>query len=191
MIMKFEKNNQEEIIEIIDNYEHNLNQKLKNINSELNNHSLKKDFINILKFGKENYSLLNIAVLNDWQKLVTYLINEWPIDIDYKDNSGNSAWNHACMLLQSKNTLTIKKEHQLTYKNKVFIKQLIPLSPNWNPIEKKEINKNASENRKKIIDYYMPKDKNSIESWEHISSIDLQMQNSFTNESNTLKFLIS
>ncbi len=35
------KNNQEEIIEIIDNYEHNLNQKLKNINSELNNHSLR------------------------------------------------------------------------------------------------------------------------------------------------------
>ncbi|WP_342266150.1 hypothetical protein [Spiroplasma endosymbiont of Villa modesta] len=55
------------------------------------------------------------------------------------------------MLLQSKNTLTIKKEHQLTYKNKVFIKQLIPSSPNWNPIEKKEINKNASENRKKLL----------------------------------------
>ncbi|WP_174481159.1 ankyrin repeat domain-containing protein [Spiroplasma endosymbiont of Danaus chrysippus] len=42
------KNNQEEIIEMIDNYEHNLNQKLKNINSELNNHSLKKKILLIL-----------------------------------------------------------------------------------------------------------------------------------------------
>ncbi len=55
------------------------------------------------------------------------------------------------MLLQSKNTLTIKKEHQLTYKNKVFIKQLIPSSTNWNPIEKKKLIKMPVKIEKKLL----------------------------------------
>ncbi|WP_338959791.1 ankyrin repeat domain-containing protein [Spiroplasma endosymbiont of Tiphia femorata] len=82
-----------------------LQNEIKKLN-EKNNSNIEnfwqKEVINSLVFDELNYSLLHIAVINDWQKLVTYLINKWPIDIDYKDNSGNSAWNHACLLLQKK-----------------------------------------------------------------------------------------
>ncbi|WP_174481449.1 ankyrin repeat domain-containing protein [Spiroplasma endosymbiont of Danaus chrysippus] len=89
---------------VIDSLEY-LQNEIKKLN-EKNNSNIEifwqKEVINSLVFDELNYSLLRIAVINDWQKLVTYLINKWPIDIDYKDNSGNSAWNHTCLLLQKK-----------------------------------------------------------------------------------------
>ena len=59
---------------------------------------------------------------------LTQLINNWPITIDFKDNSGHSAWNHACLLLQKENALTIKKPHQLTNDDKIFLQEI---SPAW------------------------------------------------------------
>ncbi|MBP1525188.1 MAG: hypothetical protein H9Q65_00730 [Spiroplasma ixodetis] len=89
---------------VIDSLEY-LQNEIKKLN-EKNNSNIEnfwqKEVINSLVFDELNYSLLHIAVINYWQKLVTYLVNKWPIDIDYKDNSGNSAWNHACLLLQKK-----------------------------------------------------------------------------------------
>ena len=45
----------------------------------------------------------------------------WPIDIKYKDKSENSAWNHACLLLQKENTLTIKSNNQLSSEDREFL----------------------------------------------------------------------
>lgn len=114
-----------------------------------------KEIINSLKFDQLNYSLLHIAVLNNWQELVVYLINKWPVDIEYKDSSGNSAWNHACMLLQKDNALKIKNHVQLIEEDKKFLKEIMPSSPNWNLIAQKETEQLASKTRTEIFDFYM------------------------------------
>ncbi|WP_338961611.1 MULTISPECIES: ankyrin repeat domain-containing protein [unclassified Spiroplasma] len=143
---------------VIDSLEY-LQNEIKKLN-EKNNSNIEifwqKEVINSLVFDELNYSLLHIAVINDWQKLVTYLINKWPIDVDYKDNSGNSAWNHACLLLQKEIALTIKNYDQLTIENKMFLKDFFSLSSNWNQNQEQEIDKVANETRREIFKYYIP-----------------------------------
>lgn len=110
-----------------------------------------KEVINSLVFDELKNSLLHISVINDWQKLVTYLINKWLIDIDYKDNSGNSALNHACLLLQKESTLTIKNYDQLTIENKMFLKIFLV----YHQIEIKIKNKKSTKWLMKLEEKYL------------------------------------
>lgn len=144
---------------------------------------LKKEFINNLYFEEENYSLLHIAVLHNWEKLVIHLVNKWPINVDYEDTSGNSPWNYACLLLQKQNPFIVKKYNfQLTAKDKKFLKENIDLCKNQFAKAKKENDITAAKNRLAIINYY--KDNNIIYYKEEINAIDLEqkLQIFLTNE---------
>ncbi|WP_425380984.1 hypothetical protein [Spiroplasma endosymbiont of Polydrusus pterygomalis] len=140
------------IITLLQNYEINLNINFPIFGLALYQ-LLKREFINNLIFGEENYSILHIAVLNDWLNLVFSLISNWLIDVNYKDNSGNTAWNYACMLLQPKIVLLIKTKDQLMRADKQFLKQLSSISTNWKLLVAQENNKLASVRRNEIISW--------------------------------------
>lgn len=143
-----------EFIKILQYYQFYNNKKNKNINCELNTFFRKK-FINGLRFGLEDYTILHIAILNKWHKLVTYLMKNWPIDIELKDKSGNTAWNHACLLLQPKNVLVIKKNNQLSNEDRIFLKESINLLSRKNLfLLKDKEDLFASQNRLEIMKQY-------------------------------------
>ncbi|WP_400255403.1 hypothetical protein [Spiroplasma endosymbiont of Cleonymus obscurus] len=151
------------------NYEDYINKKTKNIDGQLNLF-FKKEFINSLKFEEENYSLLHIAVLNDWQKLVTYLVTKWSVDIDYKDSSGNSAWNHACMLLKKENALAIKSKVQINEEDRIFLEKNIDLLSRKKSCFIKPLDKNANKNRFNIINYYYDVDEVAIDAFDYFKN---------------------
>ncbi len=116
---------------------------------------------------------MHIAVLNDWQKLVIYLVTKWPVDIDYKDSSGNSAWNHACMLLKEENALAIKSKVQINEEDRIFLEKNIDLlsrkeSCFIKPLNKKD--KNANKNRFNIINYYYDVDEVAIDAFDYFKN---------------------
>lgn len=67
-----------EIITLLKNYQIDLKKSLSILDLKLYQ-LLQKEFINKLMVAEEEYSLLHIAVLNNWPDLISYLINNWAI----------------------------------------------------------------------------------------------------------------
>ncbi|WP_342276077.1 hypothetical protein [Spiroplasma endosymbiont of Nebria brevicollis] len=112
--------------------------------------------------------------------LVKYLVNEWPIDINYKDVIGLSAWDYACFSLEKDIGLTIKKSNQTTKETRKFVQDYLVASSKekFAAVEEKEIYEKYSQNRKYLLNYYQNKSNDIIEDFnsKKINSMDLQNQ---------------
>lgn len=115
-------NNEEEIIDFLDKYKRELVKQCIEKKSNSLSESLFKYVINNILF-QNNHSLLHKAIIYNMENLCKYLIDNGA-DVNFVDATNMTAWNHACMLANSKMSFLIKKNSQLVDNDIIFLKKI-------------------------------------------------------------------